>query len=65
VKHVIFVTEFVILSKFFHFYEVLRRESKNGLPHEGISKKHFVVNAITINETLSQKFHPYSIFDDG
>ena len=29
--------------------------------HGGISKKFFVVYMYMVNETLSQKFHPYSI----
>jgi hypothetical protein len=30
--------------------------------HGGISKNNFVVYVLLVNETLNQKFHPYSIF---
>ena len=36
--------------------------AKNGFLHEEISKKKIVVKGITINETLSQKFHQYFNF---
>jgi hypothetical protein len=52
--HVIFITEFVLLIKTPHFYEV---NSFNRKSHGGISRPLFTV--IFRPEML--KFHPYSI----
>ena len=56
-KGVIFITEFALLSKNLPFYEV----KMTPFAHGGISIKTFVMHVHILNETLSHKFHPYSI----
>ena len=56
-KGVIFITEFALLSTNLPFYEV----KMTPFAHGGISIKNFVMHVHILNETLSHKFHPYSI----
>ena len=56
-KGVIFITEFALLSTNLPFYEV----KMTPFAHGGISIKFFVMYVHISNETLSHKFHPYSI----
>ena len=62
-----------IILKFLHaqhncFYLIKKLKIANSVikitlfAHGGISKKFFTVDVDMINKTLSQKFHPYSIF---
>ena len=54
---VFFITEFALLSTNLPFYEV----KMTLLVHGGISIKSFVMHEHILNETLSHKFHSYSI----
>ena len=53
----LFITEFALLSTNLPFYEV----KMTPFAHGGISIKNFVMHVHILNETLSHKFHPYSI----
>ena len=58
-KKAIFSTEFALLSTNLPFYEV----KMTPFAHGGISIKKFVMHVHILNETLSHKFHPYSILN--
>jgi hypothetical protein len=55
-KNIFYFIEMRIFAKF------TNSVTKMTFSHEGISKKFFVVYVLMVNETLSQKFHPCSIF---
>ena len=56
-QKVFFITEFALLSTNLPFYEV----KMTPFAHGGIPIKTFVIYVHILNETLRQKFHPYSI----
>ena len=56
-QKVFFITEFALLSTNLPLYEV----KMTPFAHGGISIKISVMHVHILNETLSHKFHPYSI----